>query len=148
MVKNFFRELIIVLLICLAIILLLGILLYEYVPMSKTIPTPISYTTSEEVKKELQEEQGVDEAKIIMTYKVDSNELNNYKRTQNYKPGKANPFSSFEVTGGGTGNSSVGGQGGNVNSGTGNTTTENPTTNNNTTGSASGGTFFPPKGTK
>ncbi len=33
-----------------------------------------------------------------MTYEVDSTDLNNYKRIQNYKPGKANPFSSYETT--------------------------------------------------
>ena len=38
MTKKIFKELIISLLLCLAIILLLGILLYEYVPMTKTIP--------------------------------------------------------------------------------------------------------------
>ena len=35
MAKSIIKELIIVLLLCLAIILVLGILLYEYVPVSK-----------------------------------------------------------------------------------------------------------------
>ena len=147
MVKNFFKELIIVLLLCLAIILLLGILLYEYVPMSKTVPTPVSYTTSEEVKKELQEDEGINEDQIIMTYKVDSNDLNNYKRTQTYNPGKANPFSSYESSepsggqnnGSSNGNSSTGG--GN----SGNNASSNPSSGNDNT---SGGVFFQKKGTK
>ena len=41
------------LLLCLAIILILGILLYEYVPSSKIIPEQVSYTTPEDVKEEL-----------------------------------------------------------------------------------------------
>ena len=44
MAKNVIKEIIIILLLCLAIILILGILLYEYVPMTKTIPNPVSYT--------------------------------------------------------------------------------------------------------
>ena len=52
MAKSIIKELIIVLLLCLAIILVLGILLYEYVPVSKTIPNEVSYTTPEEVKEE------------------------------------------------------------------------------------------------
>ena len=50
MTKSILKEIIIVLLLCLAIILVLGILLYEYVPMSKTIPNQVAYTTPEEVK--------------------------------------------------------------------------------------------------
>ena len=108
------KELIIVLLLILAIVLLLGILLYEYVPMAKTIPNPVSYKTPDDVKEELQSAGQVDEEEIIMTYKIDSNDLNNYKRVQNYRPGKANPFSTYEVSGSnvGTANSATGEQSG------------------------------------
>ena len=144
MAKTVIKEIIITLLLCLAIMLILGILLYNYVPMNKTIPNPVSYTTPENVKQELAEVNGVDESKIIMTYEVDSDDLNNYKRIQNYKPGKANPFSSYETTetntttgesGAGTGNSS-----GNSTSSSTNINKENTTT--------SGGQFFKDKGTK
>ena len=112
MTKNLMKELIIVLLLVLAIVLLLGILLYEYVPMAKTIPNPVSYKTPDDVKEELQSAEQVDEEEIIMTYKIDSNDLNNYKRVQNYRPGKANPFSTYEVSGSnvGTANSATGEQ--------------------------------------
>lgn len=157
MAKKVVKELIIILLLCLAIILLLGILLYEYVPMTKTIPTPVSYTTPENVKQELANTTTIDESQIILTYEVDSTDLNNYKRIQDYKPGKANPFSSYETTGTNTttGSSSTGnGQTGE----TGTTATSNSTgvsnnvssqtdtTQENTT--TSGGQFFQDKGTK
>ena len=89
MAKSIMKELIIVLLLCLAIILVLGILLYEYVPVSKTIPNEVSYTTPEEVKEELLTSSDVDENQIVMTYEIDSTDLNNYKKIQKYKPGKA-----------------------------------------------------------
>lgn len=98
MVKTVLKEIIIMLLLCLAIILLLGILLYEYVPMTKTIPNPVSYTTPSGVKQELADSESIDESEIIMTYEVDSTDLNNYATIQDYKPGKANPFSSYETT--------------------------------------------------
>ncbi len=140
MTKNLIKELIIVLLLIFAIILLLGILLYEYVPMTKTIPNAVSYSTPEDVKEELQSAEGVNEEEIIMTYKIDSNDLNNYKRVQNYRPGKANPFSTYEVSGSnvGTANSTTGEQGsGNTGSqgNNTNTNTNNSGTNNNYTGS-------------
>lgn len=98
MAKTVIKEIIIMLLLCLAILLLLGILLYEYVPMTKTVPNPVSYTTPDNVKQELADTATIDESQIIMTYEVDATDLNNYKSIQNYKPGKANPFSSYDTT--------------------------------------------------
>lgn len=120
MAKTIVKEIIIILLLCLAIILILGILLYEYVPMSKTVPTPVSYTTPEDVKQELLAAGEIDENKIVMTYEIDSTDLNNYKKIQDYKPGKSNPFSSYETQ---------------TSTGT-NTTTNNSTTGNSTTSGA------------
>lgn len=137
MAKSIIKELIIVLLLCLAIILVLGIILYEYVPMTKTLPNPVSYARPDNVKQELANAEQIDESQIILTYEVDSTDLNNYKRIQDYKPGKANPFSSYETTGT-------------------NTTTENGNTANNGTSqtnttqenTTSEGQFFQNKGTK
>ncbi len=152
MAKKVIKELIISLLLCLAIILLLGILLYEYIPMAKTVPNPVSYNTPDNVKQELANSENVDEEQIIMTYEVDSNDLNNYKRIQDYKPGKANPFSSFETTGTNTttGNSGNGTSSSNANSTNNSGTSNSGAQNNGATneGNSSGGQFFQNKGTK
>ena len=141
MAKNVIKEIIILLLLCLAIILLLGILLYEYVPMSKTVPNPVSYTTPEDVQQELTSSSEVDNSQVIMTYEVDSTDLNNFERINDYQPGKANPFSSYETSGDNT-------TGGNTSSGGSNTNSSNNSgsTSNNTT--TSGGKYFQDKGTK
>ena len=141
MAKNVIKEIIIVLLLCLAIILILGILLYEYAPMSKTVPNPVSYTTPENVKEELNK---ADNTNVITTYEynVEASDLNNYKRVSDYVPGKQNPFSSYnsQSTGGENttnGNSSTTTGSGNTGSST--------NTNNNT---SSEGTYIPNHGTK
>lgn len=141
MAKNIVKEIIIILLLCLAIILILGILLYEYAPMSKTVPNPVSYTTPESIQQELSSSSDVDNSQIIMTYEVDSSDLNNYERINDYQPGKANPFSSYETSGDNT-------TGGNTSSGGSNTNSSNNSgsTSNNTT--TSGGKYFQDKGTK
>ena len=64
MAKSIIKEIIIILLICLAIILVLGILLYEYVPISKTIPNEVAYTTPSDVKEELLSSSDVDDDQI------------------------------------------------------------------------------------
>lgn len=159
MAKSIIKEIIIMLLICLAIILVLGILLYEYVPASKTMPNEVSYTTPSDVKEELLSSADVDDSQIIVTYEVNQDDLNNYKKVQNYKPGKANPFDSGETTDSSNatnttnGNSSTGNSnnGNTGSSSTGNTSTGSQTggssnTDSNTT--TSGGSYFPDKGTK
>lgn len=135
MVKKIIKEIIIVLLLSLAIILILGVLLYDYVPMSKIVPEPVSYSTSEEVKQELLKSTDVDQDQIIMTYEIDGTDLNNYKKIQDYKPGKPNPFSTYKITENNTTNN---------NATSGNTTVSN--SNNNTT--SSGGNYFKDEGTK
>lgn len=90
--KNIIKEIIIVLLLALAIILILGVILYEYVPSNKIVPETVSYVTPEEVQQEIQTEENIDDAEVVITYKIDSTDLNNYKRIQEYVPGKKNPF--------------------------------------------------------
>ena len=148
MSKSIIKEIIIILLLCLAIIVVLGLLLYDYVPMAKVVPEPVSYTTPEDVKEELVQAGEVDDNQVIMTYEVNSSDLNNYEKIKNYNPGKANPFSSYQSQTNENGNATDG----NKTSTTGSTIdTTNANTNSNTTtnnSSSSGGHFFQDKGTK
>ena len=118
MAKNIIKEMIIFLLLALAIILILGVLLYKYVPANKIIPEKVSYTTPENVKTELQTYENVDDSEVVVTYQIDSTDLSNYKKIQEYVPGKKNPFASVQQD-----NSTAGS---NSNSGT----TENSSSNN------------------
>lgn len=92
MIKNFIKEIIIILLLMIAVILVLGVLLYEYVPANKILPEKISYTTPEKIQQELQASEEINNEEIVITYQIDSTDLNNYKKIQEYVPGKKNPF--------------------------------------------------------
>ena len=134
MTKNIFKEIIIVLLLCLAIILILGVLLYDYVPANKEIPAEIAYSTPQKVKEELKSVNGVDEDEVILTYKIDETDLYNYQRINDYKPGKTNPFSTYKTqsvenksTNGNNTQQSSSGQVTNTTTNTVNTTTTNTT---------------------
>lgn len=157
MTKTIIREIIIILLLCLSIIVVLGLLLYDYVPMSKVIPEPVSYATPENVKQELQEAGNIDESQVIMTYEVDATDLKNYQNVKNYNPGKANPFSSYDpekskntTT---TTTSGVSGTASSASSTINNNQNQNNSNNinnasNMTETTSSGGQFFQDKGTK
>ena len=156
MAKIFIKEMIIMLLICLASILILGVLLYEYVPSNKMIPDAVSYTTPDNIKEELASSTNVEEQQPILTYEVTASDLKTYEKTKEYVQGRRNPFAATEDTtsqNATSGNTSSGSQTtGNTNSSSSsssentntNSTNNSPTTNTND----DDGNFFPDKGTK
>lgn len=138
MAKKVIKEIIIILLLCLAIILILGLLLYDYVPTGRIIPEEVSYTTPSEIKEEINKGENVEDEQVILTYSIDSTDLRNYERINTYVPGKTNPFSSYDTSSTQGGNTTANGKpnGGNANS------------ENNNSNSSTGGTYLPDKGTK
>ena len=146
MAKKVIKEIIIMLLLCLAIILILGVLLYEYVPSNKIIPDEVSYTTPTAVQEELSKSEDVESDEVILTYSVDSTDLDNYERINTYVPGKPNPFSSYETSGEDTNQS--GSSTGSNNSGTSTSTGTNNSGSSNTSTSTGGSAYYPDKGTK
>ena len=153
MSKNVLREIIILLLLTLAIILLLGVLLYEYVPMNKVIPETVTYTATDETRKAIEEQSAQDDGTVVLSYEVTSTDLKNYKK------GRKNPFSAVNT--GST--SSTGTNNGNTgtaenNSSTTNSNNENNSTTNNQTNGANSNNvnkntsnstnYYPDKGIK
>lgn len=156
MAKSIIKELIIVLLLCLAIILVLGILFYEYIPIAKEVPEDVKYSTSDEIQEQKTEIRGLtadEEYYSGETDSINSDDLNNYRRTQDYVPGKANPFAAYDTTsdtpttnGSSTGSSSSGSTSGGSSSSTSGSSTSGSTSTDDS--SSSGGHFFQNTGTK
>ena len=152
MAKNIIKEIIIMLHLCLAIILILGVILYEYVPSNKILPEEVSYVTPQNIKEELKSTDSIEEDKVILTYEIDESDLTNYQKIKDYKPGKVNPFSTYEEkteenqsqNGQNTTNNNSGSTNSNNSSSNGGST-QNSVQNTNT---SSEGTYFPDKGTK
>ncbi len=96
MVKSIIKEAGIVILILIAVILVLTVIFYEYIPNNKTVPIKLeAYTIPENIKQELQvstEEQN------IVRYYIDSTDLDLYESTNDYDKGKANPFADYSET--------------------------------------------------
>lgn len=148
MTKDILKEIIIILLLCLAIILILGVLLYKYVPISKTIPNEVAYITPEEVEKQLLDTKSLDEGEIVMTYEINSDDLRNYTKIHDYNPGKANPFSSYETSSSTTNGSNSKATTSSETTSTGNSNTDSQSSTNSQETTTSGGQYFQDKGTK
>ena len=123
--KVIFRETIIALLVSIAVLLILSVALYNYMPSNKVIPETVEYTPTKEIQEQLSSAVEDNSKEVIVTYEVTANDLDNFEKTNEYNPGKANPFAaaSEPSTGGTTGGNTSGG------------TTTDPNENNNQGGS-------------
>ena len=75
MVKSVLKEIFIMLLLCIAIVLILGVIFYNYIPTNKTIPNKLAeYTTPENVKAEIDEKLSETEKQEI-SYQIDGADL-------------------------------------------------------------------------
>ena len=108
MVKSIIKEIIIMLLLCVAILLILGVLFYDYIPSNKVVPSKIAYSTPENIQEEINEEV-IEANKTKITYEVTDADLNIYKQSNSYVPGKRDSFSMEETqpTGNATGGTST-----------------------------------------
>lgn len=136
MVKTIAKEAGIVILLLVAVILVLGILFYDYIPNNKTVPAKIEeYALPQEVKSELEESMS-EEQNIVRTYYIDSSDLSIYEASNDYDKGKANPFADYsaDIT---TGNTAS-----NSNSNNTNNNISNNTSGNNSQNTNQSETFF------
>lgn len=121
-IKSIFKEICIMILLCVAIVLVLGVIFYDSIPSNKVVPNKLSaYTTPENVQTEINKEIA-EMNKVEVTYEIKGSDLTLYKQTNSYKPGKPDPFSASTSTNtsnpnGGSGNkNNVGGNATNTDS--------------------------------
>ena len=130
MAKTILKEGAIVILLIIAIGLILGIVFYDYIPDSKTVPQKVeSYAFPEDVKEDLSQSMESIEQNIVRTYYIDSQDLSLYETTKEYNKGKANPFAETVTTTTNTTNTTTPNTGTNTTSGS--TVNTNTTSQNN-----------------
>ncbi len=148
MTKSILKEIIIILLLIFAIILLLGVLLYDYVPMNKVIPQDVKYVAAEDTKIALDEKKATDSESVVLTYEVTATDLKNYQKVNEYNAGRKNPFASIESEQTSTDTSGSTGTTGSSSSGSSGQTNSSSTNNSGTNSGSSSTNYYPDKGTK
>lgn len=92
-IKSIFKEICIMILLCVAIVLVLGVIFYDSLPQNKVVPNKlVAYKTEENISAEINEEVAAMN-KVEVTYEIKGSDLTLYKQTHSYKPGKPDPFS-------------------------------------------------------
>ena len=145
MVKSVIKEILIMLLLCIAIVLIFGLLFYDYIPTNKMIPAKEAYVTPNEVIEEINETI-TELEKTEISYEITDADLNIYKQSSSYKPGKKDPFSlSVENTSSTNGNKN---NNGNTSNGDNGNNQNTDTSNSGKSDPNSTGTFFNDTGIK
>ena len=91
MLKTVLKEVFVILLLSIALLLILAIVFYDYIPVGVTIPTKEAYETPAEVMNEINDTTA-ESIKTEKTYEVTDSDLNIYKQKANYTEGKLDPF--------------------------------------------------------
>ena len=93
MKKTIFKEILLTLLVIVAIILVLAVVFYQYIPTNRAIPSKVTaYQASEEVSKEISEDANSELVEQHQTYEITDEDLSMYKKIDSYRPGKVDPF--------------------------------------------------------
>lgn len=149
MLKKIIKEGIISILLLVAIVLVLGVLFYDYIPTGKVVPIVEQYQTAQDIKKEIEETVITDNKEIIVTYEIDNTDLKTYEKSNDYDKGKENPFADYTAqVSQDPDNTNTNTTNGNNNKGNSSTNTNNTnsTNNNNNVGATNtntnDGTFF------
>ncbi len=96
MTKKIFKEVFIILLVCIAIILIMAVIFYNYMPTNKIIPAKVTaYKTPENIEAEITEDTIGSYTTQEQEYTIDDTDLSKYQATQSYNPGKPDPFAEY-----------------------------------------------------
>ena len=93
MKKSIIKEILLTLLVTVAVVLILAVIFYQYIPSNRVIPSKVTaYQASEEVAEEIEQDSTAEIAGQNQTYEVTDEDLLMYKKIDSYRPGKVDPF--------------------------------------------------------
>lgn len=96
MAKSVIKEVFIILLVCVAIALVMAVMFYNYMPTNKIVPAKVSaYERPQNIEAEISVETDNTFVMQEHDYTVEDTDLNRYRQTQSYNPGKPDPFSEY-----------------------------------------------------
>ena len=97
MTKQITKQILIILLACIAIVLILALVFYQYIPSNKIVPAKVqAYSTPESIKSEV--EDSLNNEYLMAEnelYEITDSDLEQYKSNKSYNPGKSDPFSAY-----------------------------------------------------
>lgn len=96
------KDLIISILIVICIVVILTVIFYDQISLSKVIPESEDYLLSEEMQQGIEDSISEEEKEVVTKYYIDAADLKKYERTKEYNKGKKNPFAEEATPAGNT----------------------------------------------
>lgn len=91
------KDLITSILVVLCIALVLSVVFYDKISLSKVVPEGEEYFLPEQMKKELEDTVLDDAQKVIVNYHIDASDLKKYEKNNEYLQGKSHPFAEIII---------------------------------------------------
>lgn len=86
------KDLIISILIVVCIVVILSVVFYDKISLSKVIPESEDYLLSDEMQQGIDDSTSDEEKEVVTKYYIDAADLKKYEKTKEYNKGKKNPF--------------------------------------------------------
>ena len=90
---NLIKDIVVSILIIACIVLLLVVIFYDKISITRVIPEADYYTLSEEMQQELGDTNIEETEEIVINYHIDAKDLKKYEKNNEYDKGKSDPFS-------------------------------------------------------
>ena len=97
MAKSILKEVLIILLACVAIVLIMAVIFYNYMPSNKIVPAKVTaYETPANVEAEITEDT-IESYNTTSekNYTIENSDLLMYQASSSYDPGKSDPFQGY-----------------------------------------------------
>ena len=97
MIKSIFKSLSLIIILTAIIVLILGIVFYDSIPINKIVPEKVQYTLPDNLQEELDRTLEAENQEVIVTYTINEKDLQIYESNNSYNPGKVDPFAAYSV---------------------------------------------------
>ena len=86
------KDLIISILLIACIVIILSLVFYDKIALSRVIPEAEAYFLTEEMEQEIEESNLEESEEVIINYYIDAADLKKYEKANEYVKGKSHPF--------------------------------------------------------
>lgn len=91
-VTEIIKDIFISILLIICIVIILSLIFYDKIAISRVVPQAEEYLLTEEMQDEIQESDLQEAEEVVINYYIDKTDLKKYEKTNEYVKGKNNPF--------------------------------------------------------
>lgn len=91
-ITEIIKDLIISILLIVCIIIILSLVFYDKIALTRVIPEVEEYFLTQEMEEQIEESNLEETEEVVINYYIDATDLRKYEKANEYVKGKSNPF--------------------------------------------------------